>query len=218
MTIRSIALFGATGLVGRECLQLLLDDPEFARVVVAVRREVALDLTAAQRAKLELHVIDFDRLGDHANLLAVDQILCTLGTTIRKAGSQRAFHIVDFAYPEQIARLACERGARHFLLVSALGANARSKVFYNRVKGELEEAVRALPFRSHTLIRPSLLLGDRAEFRLGEKLAAPLGFLLPRKYRPVHAHDVANALVKAAVADHPGLKLIESGEIARTRS
>jgi len=215
MTTRSIALFGATGLVGRECLKLLLDRPEFARVLVAVRRDVPLDLSAAQRAKLELHVIDFDHLASHANLFAVDQILCALGTTIRNAGSQQAFRIVDFTYPEQIARLGVEHGARHFLLVSALGASPRSSVFYSRVKGEFEDAVLALPYRAHTIIRPSLLLGDRAEFRLGEKVAERLGFLTPRKYKPVHVRDVARALVAAAAADHPGVKVIESQEIER---
>jgi uncharacterized protein YbjT (DUF2867 family) len=215
MTTRSIALFGATGLVGQHCLRLLLDRPEFVRIVVGVRSTVQLDLSPAQRAKLELHVIDFERLPNHAELFAVDQILCALGTTIRKAGSQRAFRIVDFVYPEQIARLGVERGARHFLLVSAVGANARSAVFYNRVKGELEDAVRSLPYRAHTIVRPSLLLGERTEFRLGEKIAGRLGFLVPRKYQPVHARDVARALVEAAVADRPGVNVIESQDIER---
>ena len=215
MTPRSIALFGATGLVGRECLRLLLDRQEFARVVVVTRRDLPLDITPPQRMKLELQVVDFARLAEHAHLLRVDQVLCSLGTTIRKAGSQPAFRVVDFDYPLQIARLGVEQGARHFLLVSALGANARSAAFYNRVKGELEDAVRALPYRSHTIVRPSLLLGERAEFRLGERVAAHLGFLAPRKYQPVAARDVARALVEAAATDLPGVKVIESAQIER---
>lgn len=159
MNLRSIAIFGATGLVGQECLRLLLEHPAFGPVRVCVRRPLSLEVPPAQRAKLELHVLDFERLAEHAELFAVDQILCALGTTIRKAGSQAAFRTVDFVYPERIARLGLEHGARHFLLVSALGANAQSGVFYNRVKGELEAAVRALPYRAHTIIRPSLLLG-----------------------------------------------------------
>lgn len=216
MTARSIALFGATGLVGRECLRLLLEREEFDRVLVCVRRQMALAPVAAQRSIPQVHVIDFERLEAAASLLAVDQILCALGTTIRKAGSQAAFRQVDFSYPLQLARLALARGARHFLLVSALGANAGSGVFYNRVKGELEDAVRALPFRSHTIIRPSLLLGDREEFRLGERVAARLAFLAPRKYKPVHARDVARSLVNAAVADRPGVQVIESEQIERS--
>ena len=213
MTSRSIALFGATGLVGRECLKFLLDRAEFARVVVFVRRKVQLDLSPAQQEKVALHVIDFDRLASYASLLAVDQILCALGTTIRKAGSQQAFRTVDFEYPAEIARLGLERGARHFLLVSALGADARSRVFYNRVKGELENTVLALPYRAHTIVRPSLLLGARAESRLGEKIGEKLAFLAPRKYKPVLARDVAWTLVNAAAADRSGVNVIESHQI-----
>jgi uncharacterized protein YbjT (DUF2867 family) len=216
MTARSIALFGATGLVGRECLHLLLAHAEFTRVVVCVRRPITLEVPPAQRAKLELQVIDFERLAQAAELLAVDQILCALGTTIRKAGSQPAFRTVDFTYPEQIARFGLERGARHFLLVSALGANARSGVFYNRVKGELEDVVRSLPYRAHTIIRPSLLLGERSEFRLGERIAARLAWLAPLKYKPVHARDVARSLVNAALTDSAGLQVIESERIERS--
>jgi uncharacterized protein YbjT (DUF2867 family) len=133
-----------------------------------------------------------------------------LGTTIRKAGSQQAFRTVDFAYPAEIARLGLERGAHHFLLVSALGADARSRVFYNRVKGELENAVLALPYRAHTIVRPSLLLGEREETRLGEKIGERLAFLAPRKYKPVHARDVAWTLVNAAAEDRAGVNVIES--------
>jgi uncharacterized protein YbjT (DUF2867 family) len=181
-----------------------------------VRRPITLEVPPAQRAKLELQVIDFERLAQSAELLAVDQILCALGTTIRKAGSQPAFRTVDFTYPEQIARFGLERGARHFLLVSALGANARSGVFYNRVKGELEDAVRSLPYRAHTIIRPSLLLGERGEFRLGERIAARLAWLAPLKYKPVHARDVARSLVNAALTDSAGLQVIESERIERS--
>ena len=215
MSSRSIALFGATGLVGRECLSFLLDRPEYSRVVVFVRRQVSFDLPPDQQKRVAVQVADFDRLASYASLLAVDQILCALGTTIKKAGSQEAFRTVDFAYPAQIARLACERGAQHFLLVSALGANARSSVFYNRVKGELEDAVLALPYRSHTIVRPSLLVGDREEVRPGEKIGAKLAFLIPRKYKPVRARDVAWSLISAAIADDPGISVIESKQIER---
>ena len=217
MTARTIALFGATGLVGRECLTFMLDRPEFSRIVVLVRRPVRFDLAPPHQQKLAVHVVDFDRLASYASLVAVDQILCALGTTIRKAGSQEAFRTVDFAYPAEIARLGFERGAHHFLLVSALGANARSSVFYNRVKGELEDAVLALPYRAHTIVRPSLLIGERKEVRLGEKIGEKLAFLAPRKYKPVPARDVARSLVNAAAADRSGVSLIESQQIERVR-
>jgi uncharacterized protein YbjT (DUF2867 family) len=161
----------------------------------------------------ESHVVDFDDLAAHAALFRVDQILCALGTTIRQAGSQDRFRIIDYQYPLEAARLGLAQGATHYLLVSALGANARSRVFYNRVKGELESALLALPYRSVTIARPSLLLGPRAEFRTGEQIAKRLAFLVPAKYKPVDAHAVAAALVRAAKADIPGRRIIESKEI-----
>lgn len=213
MTARSIALFGATGLVGRECLKLLLERSEYARILVYVRRELTLELTPAQQSRVQVQVIDFERLASYPDLCAADQIVCATGTTIRKAGSQQAFRRVDFTYPLELARLGRERGAQHFLLVSSLGASARSSVFYSRVKGELEDAVLALPYRAHTILRPSLLLGDREEFRLGEKVAERLSFLAPRRYRPVHVRDVARALVSVAAADVAGVRIIESSDI-----
>lgn len=211
---KSIALFGATGLVGGECLRLLLEDPDFSRVVTFTRRALSPHLRGiAGRSKLEEHVIDFDRLELHAQELAVDQIICALGTTIRKAASQQEFRKVDFDYPLAIARIALAQGSHHFLLVSALGANARARIFYSRVKGELEAAILALPFRGHTILRPSLLLGQRAEFRLGEKIAEHLAFLMPRKYKPVPAVAAAQAAVTSAREDRPGVRIIEASEI-----
>jgi uncharacterized protein YbjT (DUF2867 family) len=121
--------------------------------------------------------------------------------------------VVDYHYPLTAARLGQEQGATHFLLVSSLGANARSQVFYSRVKGELESAVLALPYRSVTIVRPSLLLGPRAEHRWGEQIAKRLAFLVPAKYKPVYAHAVAAVLVRAAKEDAPGRRIIESREI-----
>jgi len=211
---KSIALFGATGLVGSACLRLLLNDGSFSRVMIFTRRPLSVKPTgAADRPALETHVVDFEQIERLGNALAVDQIVCALGTTIRKAGSQEEFRKVDFDYPLAIARTALAQGTRHFLLVSALGANAGSRLFYNRVKGELEAAILALPFRSHTIVRPSLLLGTRAEFRLGEKIAERLAFLMPEPYKPVSAAAVADALVVSAREDRAGKRIIESAEI-----
>lgn len=211
---KSILICGATGLVGRECLNLLLADPAFGRVVALTRRPLPADVSGLPNAsKLEQHVIDFDRLDAYADLLLVDQIVCALGTTIKQAGSEERFRQVDFGYPLALARLGAERGARHFLLVSAVGANARSPIFYNRVKGELEQEVCALPYSSITIVRPSLLLGERTEFRLGEEVAKRFGFLLPGKYKPVEARTVAAALAGAAKADQPGRCVMESAQI-----
>ena len=205
-----ILLAGATGLVGGLCLQRLLADPVFTRVVVLVRRPVG-----TSHPKLEQHVVDFARLGQGRELFKVDKVMCALGTTIKQAGSQDRFREVDHDYPLQLARMGLAQGARHFLLVSALGANARSGVFYNRVKGEVEADVRALGFPQLTIVRPSLLLGERHEFRLGEEVGKRFAFLVPGKYRPVQADSVAKVLVEAARRDTPGVEVIESDEIRR---
>jgi uncharacterized protein YbjT (DUF2867 family) len=209
---RSVMVLGATGLVGRECVRQLLDDPSVARVVALTRRPLSDDVVSA---KLRVEVVDFDRLASRGDLFAVDQIFCALGTTIKQAGSQEAFRRVDFEYALASAKLGVEHGAQDFLLVSALGASAKSRIFYNRVKGELEDALRTLPYRSVTIVRPSLLLGDRAQFRLGEQVVRRIGWLAPGRYKPVSARRVAAALVNAARDATPGRRIIESNEIAR---
>lgn len=206
----SVTLLGATGLVGRHTLDLLASDPAFTRVVVVARRRFA----EATAPRVEAHVVDFDRLDERPDLFRVDQVICALGTTIRAVdGSHERFRAVDYGLPLTAARLALSQGVRHFLLVSALGASAQSRIFYSRVKGELEDALRTMGFRSVTILRPSLLLGDRQEFRFGEEVAKRLGFLVPGRYRPVHARDVAAALVRSAREDVPGLHILESDEI-----
>ncbi len=205
---RSVLVVGATGLVGAEVVRQLAADETAARVVVAARR-----LPDDLPRRVEAHAIDFDRLQDHESLFAVDQIICALGTTIRQAGSKAAFRKVDFDYPLTIARLGLKNGARHFLLVSALGANAESGIFYNRVKGELEDQLRSLGYRAVTIARPSLLIGSRKEFRLLERIGAVIGEVVPGRFRPVRAEAVARSLVTAARIDAPGLHIIESEEI-----
>ena len=206
----SVALLGATGLVGRYCLDLLSRDAAFERVVVIARRAPG----EATAPRIEAHVVDMDRLEDHADLFRVDQVICALGTTIRAVnGSRERFRAVDYGIPLSAARIARREGVRHFLLVSALSANAKSRVFYSRVKGELEDELRTVGFRSVTIVRPSLLLGERREFRLGETLAKSVAWAIPGRLRPVHARDVARVLVHSAREDAPGFHVIESGEI-----
>lgn len=204
-------VLGATGLVGREIVRLLCADPGVDRIVVLTRRP----FVAPDDPKLQMKVLDFDALDSAADSFAVDQIFCALGTTMKQAGSEPAFRRVDLEYPLAAARLGVEHGARHFLLVSAVGASATSRVFYNRVKGELEDALRTLPYNSITIARPSLLLGDREEHRLGEELGKRIGWLTPGRYRPVAASAVALALVLAAREDRPGMHIIESEDIRR---
>jgi uncharacterized protein YbjT (DUF2867 family) len=204
---------GATGLVGGELIRQLSANSGYATVTALVRRPPR-DLPSAVQAM----VVDFGRLETAAGALAPDDVFCALGTTIRTAGSQEAFRLVDHDYVLEVARMARARGARHFLLVSSLGANPRSRVFYSRVKGEVEAALQELGYPSITIVRPSLLLGNRAELRLGETLMKQLGVLMPRKYRPVHASAVA-ACMLASAADPPfGVRIIESRDIGARAS
>jgi uncharacterized protein YbjT (DUF2867 family) len=210
---RRVLLAGATGLVGGECLALLAADESVSAVTAPVRR--LPKAPPGRGSKVHFVEVDFDRLETQPALFSVDQVVCALGTTIKQAGSREAFRRVDFDYPLAIARLAREAGARHFLLVSALGADPESAVFYSRVKGELERAILALGYPSATIVRPSLLLGDRREFRLGEEIAKRFAWAIPGKYRPVRARDVAAALIGAAREDRGGCRIIESDRIAR---
>jgi len=211
----SALVLGATGLVGRRCLDLLLGDEAYGRVVVLARKP-----PRREHPKLRWHVTDLARVHEYGHLLGVDDVFCCLGTTIRAAGSREAFYEVDFEHVVRVARATAESGARQLLLVSALGADAHSRVFYNRIKGEAERAIRELPLRGTQIFRPSLLLGQREEFRLGERLAAlglaPLLFLLigkAKKYRPVPATAVAEAMVRVAKLAPAGVNVFESDRI-----
>lgn len=220
-----VLVVGASGLVGREAVGQCLQDPGVSEVRVLLRRDLGLGellgphvgLDAAQRARFQPHVIDFTQLDRHPGLFEVDTVFCALGTTLRQAGSREAFRRVDFEWPLQLARLARANGARRFLLVSALGANADSRVFYNRVKGELEDAVSDIGFEQLCVARPSLLQGDRSEFRLGEHIglmvSRSVGFLVPPSHRPVHVSQVAAGLLAAARAGRPGRQVVSNAAL-----
>jgi uncharacterized protein YbjT (DUF2867 family) len=209
-------LLGATGLVGGHVLDLLLSDPAYTRVTVLGRRPVA-----RMHPKLDQRTADFDRLREeHAISFAVDDVFCCLGTTIAAAGSQDAFRRVDHDYVVSAARAAAEHGARRYLLVSAAGANARSRIFYNRVKGEAEDGVRAQSLEGIAILRPSLLLGERTESRTGEKWAQRIMPAMDwmmvgplRRYRPIEAATVARAMVRLAKEGTRGVRVLESDEI-----
>lgn len=201
-----VLLAGATGLVGGHCLTKLLADDDFGQVTVLARRP--LERT---HPKLTVHVVDFDHLGDHARAIDADAVLCCLGTTHRIAGSPEAFAKVDHIYVAELARLAAARGVRRFVLVSAVGADPSSPMFYNRVKGRAEAAVGELHFKTVHLLRPSLLLGERPESRPVEdwnKQFAPVWslFLIGplSRYRPVPAETVAARMVELAKSDQEG--------------
>ena len=207
---RSVLVIGATGLVGHECIKLLATDPTCSRIV-ALSRRAQNDFPIS--SKLEFEVVDFDNLAKDASLFAVDQIICAMGTTIRKTPDQSAYRRIDYGYPLEAAKLGLEHGATHYLVVTAVGANAKSRIFYNRLKGELEDALSLLNYRSLTIARPSVLIGDRTEPRRSEKIAWKLSFITPKKYKPVRAANVAKALVNAAREDVPGLRIIQNAEM-----
>lgn len=213
---RKALLLGATGLVGGHCLDKLLADAVYGKVVALGRRPLPLE-----HEKLEQHTIDFARLAEFAPLLQTQDVFSCLGTTIRKAGTREAFREVDYTYQYEAARLAAQAGAEQLLLVSSMGADARSSIFYNRVKGELEDAVSKLPLRGVQIFRPSLLLGAREEFRRGERVSEyamkTFSFLMVgplEKYRPVQASAVASAMLNIAKEHPAGINVFESDRIS----
>jgi uncharacterized protein YbjT (DUF2867 family) len=207
-----ILIAGATGLVGRLVLDKTLADARISRVMAPTRRRLAA------HPKLDNPLVDFDHLPNDADWWRVDGVICALGTTRAKAGSDAAFRTVDYDYPLAVARLAHRHGATRFALNSSLGADAASRLLYPRTKGEIEAAIKAIGFASLTIVRPGLIGGDRDEFRLGERIAAvvlgALGPLLPRRYRISPADNIADALVEAAVAGPSGVHLIEAELLA----
>lgn len=209
----SILHVGATGLVGGEVLDRLLADNRVTRVIAPTRR--ALERT---HVRLDNPVVDFDALPADAAWWAVDGTICTLGTTMRQAGSREAFRRVDHAYPLQAARLARAHGARAFALNSAAGANVRSMFFYSRVKGELERDLDVLGYDSLTLVRPGLIGGARSTPRAGEAAAGAvlraLGPILPRAWRISPAGRIADVLVDAVLAARPGRHVVGPAALA----
>ncbi len=217
---RTALLAGATGLVGRALLARLLESTRYAHVHALLRR-AAPDLPG--HPKLHAHEVEFARL---PRLPHIDDVFIALGTTIKAAGSEAAFRRVDFDAVLAMAQAARAAGAGRLLVVSALGADPGSRVFYNRVKGEMERAVAGLGYESVVIARPSLLLGDRAALgqsaRAAEervtRLLRPLRGWLPRSVRPIDADAVARALLHAAAHAEAGVTILRSGDMQSKRS
>ena len=212
---RKAILIGATGLVGTELLKLLLEDQDYEKIVTVGRRK-----TNIHHSKLIEHEMDLSRLDSFQPEFTPDDVFCTLGTTIKTAGSREAFRQVDHDFAAAAAGLALKTGAGQFLVVSALGASADSGIFYNRVKGEMERDVLREKIPCIHIFRPSLLLGKRKEFRPGEKIAQilmPLFNIFLRgpvkKYRPVKAEAVARSMLSCAKKNETGFHIHESDEL-----
>ena len=209
-------VLGATGLVGNEVVKGLLASGAWDEVRVLVRRPVE-----PQSSKLVQTLLDWNRLEEHENLFSeVSAVFCCLGTTIKKAGSQSNFERVDLQYPLQAAAIAKKKGVKQFLAVSSMGASSKSRNFYSRTKGKMEEGLMAVEFQGLHLFRPSLLLGPRPEFRLGEQVAAGLmktfGFLMigkAAKYRAIQGQTVAQAMINIANAGTRGMHVYHNDVI-----
>ena len=218
-TARSVLLVGATGLVGRALLERLLAEERSEQVTVLARKP--LPAAASRHPRLTVLVGDLVALAAQAS--AIDDVCIALGTTIKVAGSQAAFRAVDLDLVVAVARAARAAGATRLAVVSALGADRASRVFYNRVKGEMEEAVAALGYEAVVIARPSLLIGERAALgqptRAGEvwaaRLLGPVLPLVPASVRPIAAATVASAIVAALDAGAPGVRVLSSHELQR---
>ncbi|MBO0357539.1 NAD-dependent epimerase/dehydratase family protein [Hymenobacter sp. BT186] len=214
---KTALIAGASGLIGSQLLPLLLASDRYAKVIAVGRRPVP-----QVHPKLEQRVLDFDTLEEHAMSLIADDVYCCLGTTMRQAGSKAAFYRVDYLYVVTLAALTARNFAVQLMLVSAMGADSTSRIYYNRVKGEAEDAVRQLPFRAIHFFRPSLLLGEREQKRTGEQVGAVLLRLLHplllgplRRYRAVPGAVVARAMLRAAEEDGTGIHAHPSNEISQ---
>jgi len=199
---------GSTGLIGSQLLELLLNDNAYSKVIALSRRPLAIS-----NAKLVNVVLEANELQHHQELMAHD-VFCCLGTTIRQAKSKEAFRKIDLEYPLELAQQLKSNGAEQFLLVSALGADKNSRIFYNQVKGQVEKAIGNVGYPSYHIIRPSLLIGSRKEARAGEDAAKVVykifGFLIPSRYKGIESIKVARAMISIAKENKVGKFIYES--------
>ncbi|MEH7255662.1 oxidoreductase [Neobacillus niacini] len=212
---KTALILGATGLIGKELVKIISESDQYEKIRLLVRKSIEIN-----DERFEIHIVNFDELHEYSELFQVNDVFCCLGTTIKKAKTKEAFRKVDYEYPLEAAKLARVNGVEKFLLVSAMGADANSRIFYNQVKGKLEESLKRLNLPSLQIFRPSLLLGKREEFRLGEKVAEKasgflnfimIGPLLP--YRGIQAEKVADAMVVVAQSTINGTTVYPSHKI-----
>jgi uncharacterized protein YbjT (DUF2867 family) len=210
--MKTALVAGSTGLIGSYLLQFLLASDRYDQIKAATRTDLGIS-----HPKLIQIRIDYTKLESYASELKADDVFCCLGTTMAKARSKEKFREVDYEFPLRLANEAFHSGAKQFLIVSALGADKKSSIYYNRVKGELEHSVSRLDFQAIHMFRPSLLLGPRTERRPGEEAAKLFykifWFMLPDKYKAVHAKKVAKAMLHYAALEQKGVFIHESREM-----
>ena len=192
---KTAIVIGATGLIGKQLVKLLINDSAFYKIKVFVRRE-----SGVSNPKIEEHIIDFNELASSKDEIKGDILFSTLGTTIKQAGSKEKQYLVDFTYQYEIAKIASENGVKNYTLVSSSGANSKSKIFYSRMKGELDDAIKELSFSKIRIFKPSLLMGQREEKRMGEKIGEKVlkvVTIIPflKKYKAIKGKEVAQAMI-----------------------
>jgi uncharacterized protein YbjT (DUF2867 family) len=202
--------FGATGLIGESFLKIADQKKQLPKIIVLARRSLP---SVSNSNIIEQHIINFNLPDDLSSIPPADIIVCTIGTTIRKAGSQEAFRKVDYDIPLEIARSMFLKGTRYFVLVSSVGADTTSKMFYTKVKGEVERDISKIPFAGIHILRPSLLLGKREEQRFGEKLGQSLAGIysvfLPDRFKPISAEAVASKIHSICLNPGDGIHVYE---------
>lgn len=210
--MKTALVAGSTGLVGSALVKLLLQSDRYSSVKAITRSDLQI-----VHPKLIPLKLDYTKLDDHKSALEADDVFCCLGTTIAKAKSKEKFRQVDYEFPLKLARISSALNSKQYLLVSALGANKKSCVFYNQVKGEVEEDISKVSFQAVHFFRPSLLLGSRKDKRSGEDAAKLFykifGFMIPAKFKALHATRVAKAMLHFASLEERGIFFHESGEM-----
>ena len=210
MSDKKIALLaGATGLIGNYVLKELISSNQYTKVIVLSRKSLSITSDKVQEI-----ITDLNTLQQHAAELKADDVFCCLGTTMAKAGSKEKFYEVDFTYPYELARISKQNGARQYLIITAMGAKKSSWIYYNQVKGKIEEAIKKLGFECTHVLRPSLLLGPRQEKRAGEDAAKNiyryLNPLIPANYKGIEGKKVARAMLYYAEQNQQGFFIHES--------
>lgn len=211
--MKTAIIIGATGLIGSTLVEQILENPAYSKVVLLLRKPLKIS-----HSNLIQEVIDFDK--PDASIIVGDDLFCAMGTTLAKAGSKEAQYKIDCTYPFEIGKIAKANGVKQYILVSSLGADFQSSNFYLRTKGDLEQKIETLGFQNFVSLRPSFLLGDRQEFRLGEKIGLGLVKLLTplmigrlKKYRGIEASKVANTMQTFANRGLVGIRYVESDKI-----
>ncbi len=215
MNKRTALVLGASGLVGQEITRLLLESDYYDSVTIFVREPMQW-----QHEKLQHAEVDYSALEEYKEFFAVDDVFSCLGTTIKKAKTKANFKKVDYEYTLRAACLAEKQGVQNFLVVSSMGANPKSFFFYSQVKGKMEEELQKLVIGGIHIFRPSLLVGNRQEFRFGERMAEKLTRIIPfifkgafQKYKPISAKDVQKGMYITALREESGLHIYNSNEI-----